>query len=337
MTTLEEHQDVWVFAEQRGGELSKAALQLLGKGRDLADTLGQKLCAVLLGENLEGLAKELIAHGADIVYTADNPRLKNFQTDTYTYIISNLIKEKAPNIMLFGATHIGRDLAPRIAQRVYVGLTADCTGLDIDPETRNLLQTRPAFGGNLMATIKTPNHRPVMSTVRPGVMKALEADPDRQGEIISVESDVPDHVMIAKIIEIVKETKHAVNLEDAEIIVSGGRGVGSPEGFQVVQELADALNGVMGASRATVDLGWIAQDHQVGQTGKTVQPKLYIACGISGAIQHRAGMQNSDFIIAINKDPDAPIFGIAHFGIVGDLHDIVPLLTSELNKMKAPQ
>lgn len=337
MTAIEEHQDVWVFAEQRGGELSKAALQLLGKGRDLADTLGQKLCAVLLGENVEGLAKELVAHGADIVYTADNPRLKNFQTDTYTYIISNLIKEKDPNIMLFGATHIGRDLAPRIAQRVYVGLTADCTGLDIDPETRNLLQTRPAFGGNLMATIKTPNHRPVMSTVRPGVMKALDADPVRQGEIIPVDSDVPDHVMIAKIIEIVKETKHAVNLEDADIIVSGGRGVGSPEGFQVVQELADALNGVMGASRATVDLGWIAQDHQVGQTGKTVQPKLYIACGISGAIQHRAGMQNSDYIIAINKDPDAPIFGIAHFGIVGDLHDVVPLLTSELNKMKAPQ
>ena len=334
MAGIEDYKDVWVFAEQRGGELSKAALQLLGKGRELADTLGQKLCAVLLGEDVDGLAQELIYHGADCVYAGDNPKLKNFQTDTYTYVISNLIQEYKPNIMLYGATHIGRDLAPRIAQRVWVGLTADCTGLDIDPETQNLLQTRPAFGGNLMATIKTPNHRPVMSTVRPGVMKAMDPDRTRQGEVIKINGEIPPEVIVSRIIEIVKEAKHAVNLEDAEIIVSGGRGVGSPEGFQIVQELADALNGVMGASRATVDLGWIAQDHQVGQTGKTVQPKLYIACGISGAIQHRAGMQNSDYIIAINKDPDAPIFGIAHFGVIGDLHEIVPLLTQDLLKLK---
>lgn len=336
MAGLEDHKDVWVFAEQRGGELSRASFQLLGKGRELADTLGQRLCAVLLGENVAGMTKELIAHGADVVYAADNPKVRNFLTDSYTYVISNLIREYRPNIVLYGATHIGRDLAPRIAQRVWVGLTADCTGLDIDPETGNLLQTRPAFGGNLMATIKTPNHRPVMSTVRPGVMKALDPDPTRQGEVIQVDGDIPDEVMVAKIIEIVKEAKHAVNLEDAEIIVSGGRGVGSPEGFEVVHQLAEALNGVLGASRATVDLGWIDQSHQVGQTGKTVQPKLYIACGISGAIQHRAGMQNSDYIIAINKDPDAPIFGIAHFGVIGDLHDIVPALTAELNKLKGP-
>jgi electron transfer flavoprotein alpha subunit len=333
---IEDHKDVWIFAEQRHGELSKASFQLLGKGRELANTLGQRLCAVLLGENVDRLAQELIAHGADIVYTGDNPKLKNFQTDTYTHVISKLIGQYKPNIMLYGATHIGRDLAPRIAQRVWVGLTADCTGLTIDEETGNLLQTRPAFGGNLMATIKTPNHRPVMSTVRPGVMKALDADPSRTGEIIPIDADVPDDVMILRVVEIVKEAKHAVNLEDAEIIVSGGRGVGSPEGFKVVSDLADALNGVLGASRATVDLGWIDQTHQVGQTGKTVAPVLYIACGISGAIQHRAGMQGSDYIIAINKDPDAPIFGIAHFGIIGDLHEIVPKLTSELNKLKGP-
>lgn len=333
---IEDHKDVWVFAEQRGGELSRASLQLLGKGRELADTLGQRLCAVLLGDGLGDLSRQLIAHGADIVYAGENPKLKNFQTDSYAYVISKLIEKYRPNIMLYGATHIGRDLAPRIAQRVYVGLTADCTGLDIDPDTGNLLQTRPAFGGNLMATIKTPNHRPVMSTVRPGVMKALPADPERTGEIIPMDADVPDGVMVTRLIEIVKEAKHAVNLEEAEIIVSGGRGVGSPEGFKVVSDLADALNGVLGASRATVDLGWIDQTHQVGQTGKTVTPKLYIACGISGAIQHRAGMQNSDYIVAINKDPDAPIFGIAHFGIIGDLHEIVPLLTAELNKLRRP-
>lgn len=330
----EEYRDVWVFAEQRHDKLSKATLQLLGKGRELADTLGQKLCAVLLGENLEEMSKILVSHGADIVYRADNPTLRNFQTDTYTYVISNLIRERKPNIMLYGATHIGRDLAPRIAQRVWVGLTADCTGLDIDPEEKILLQTRPAFGGNLMATIKTPNHRPQMSTVRPGVMKALPEDPNRTGEIIEIDGEVPVEEIIARVIEIVKEQKKSVNLEDAGIIVSGGRGVGSPEGFNVVQKLADALGGEMGASRATVDLGWIAKDHQVGQTGKTVQPKLYIACGISGAIQHRAGMQNSDYIIAINKDPDASIFGIANLGIVGDLHEIVPRLTEKILAIK---
>ncbi|UCG69132.1 MAG: FAD-binding protein [Thermoplasmata archaeon] len=327
-------EDVWVFAEQRGGELKRVAYQLLGGGRALADSLGQKLGAMLLGENVKDLAKELIAFGADKVYVADDPKLKNFLTDAYASVICNMIKEHKPNIVIYGATHIGRDLAPRIAQRMDLGLTADCTELTIDPDEKILLQTRPAFGGNIMATIITPNHRPQMATVRPGIMKELEKDDSRKGETIDFTVKLSDDEIKTKILEIVKEAKKRVNLEEANIIVSGGRGVGSKDGFKVIRELAEVLGGEVGGSRVAVEKEWIAQDHQVGQTGKTVRPMLYIACGISGSIQHRAGMQNSEIIVAINKDPDATIFKIAHYGIVGDLHEVVPLLVEEFKKIK---
>jgi electron transfer flavoprotein alpha subunit len=326
--------DVWIFAEQRGGELKKVAYQLLGGGRLLADDLGQKLAAVLLGENVGDMAKELIAHGADIVYAADDPKLKNFQTDAYASVICSMISEFKPNIVIYGATHIGRDLAPRIAQRMSLGLTADCTELTIDPEERILLQTRPAFGGNIMATIITPRTRPQMATVRPGILKEMEKDDSRKGEIKNVPVKLTDSEIKTKILEIVKEAKKRVNLEEAQIIVSGGRGVGGKDGFNIIRELAEILGGEVGGSRVAVEKEWIEQDHQVGQTGKTVRPKLYIACGISGSIQHRAGMQNSDLIVAINKDPDATIFKICHYGIVGDLHEVVPLLIEEFKKIK---
>jgi electron transfer flavoprotein alpha subunit len=328
-----DYKDVWIFAEQRGGELKNVAYQLLGGGRLLADELGQKLAAVLLGENVEGMAQELIAHGADLVYVADDPKLKNFQTDAYASVICNMITEFKPNIAIYGATHIGRDLAPRIAQRLSLGLTADCTELTIDPEERILLQTRPAFGGNIMATIITPRTRPQMATVRPGILKELEKDDSRKGEIINVPVKLTEEEIKTKILEIVKEAKKRVNLEEAQIIVSGGRGVGGKDGFNIIRELAEILGGEVGGSRVAVEKEWIAQDHQVGQTGKTVRPKLYIACGISGSIQHRAGMQNSDLIVAINKDPDATIFKICHYGIVGDLHEVVPLLIEEFKKV----
>jgi electron transfer flavoprotein alpha subunit/NAD-dependent dihydropyrimidine dehydrogenase PreA subunit len=326
--------DVWIFAEQRGGELKRVAYQLVGGGRALADALGQKLGAMLLGENVTELAKELIAFGADKVYVADDPKLKNFQTDAYASVICDMIKTHKPNIVIYGATHIGRDLAPRIAQRMALGLTADCTELTIDPEEKILLQTRPAFGGNIMATIITPNHRPQMATVRPGIMKELEKDDSRKGETIDFAVKLSKDEIKTKILEIVKEAKKRVNLEEANIIVSGGRGVGGKEGFNIIRELAQVLEGEVGGSRVAVEKGWIEQDHQVGQTGKTVRPALYIACGISGSIQHRAGMQNSEIIVAINKDPDATIFKICHYGIVGDLHEVVPLLIEEFKKIK---
>lgn len=329
-----DYKDVWIFAEQRGGELKKVAYQLLGGGRLLADDLGQKLAAILLGENVGELAKDLIAHGADLVYVADDPKLKNFQTDAYASVICNMISEFKPNIVIYGATHIGRDLAPRLAQRMNLGLTADCTELTIDPEERILLQTRPAFGGNIMATIITPRTRPQMATVRPGILKDLEKDDSRKGEIINVLIKLTDAEIKTNILEIVKEAKKRVNLEEAQIIVSGGRGVGGKDGFNIIRELAEILGGEVGGSRVAVEKGWIEQDHQVGQTGKTVRPKLYIACGISGSIQHRAGMQNSDLIVAINKDPDATIFKICHYGIVGDLHEVVPLLIEEFKKIQ---
>jgi electron transfer flavoprotein alpha subunit len=329
-----EYTDVWVFAEQRGGELKKIAYQLLGGGRALADALGQKSAAMLLGSDMKKSAEELIVHGADKVYLADDPKLKNYQTDAYASVICSMIKQYKPNIVIYGATHIGRDLAPRIAQRLDLGLTADCTELTIDSEEKILLQTRPAFGGNIMATIITPRTRPQMATVRPGIMKELEIDNKRKGEIIEVSVKLKDEEIKTKILEIVKEAKKRVNLEEASIIVSGGRGVGSKEGFSVIRNLAEVLGGEVGGSRVAVEKGWIEQDHQVGQTGKTVRPSLYIACGISGSIQHRAGMQNSDIIVAINKDPDATIFKIAHYGIVGDLHEVVPLLVEEFKKIK---
>ena len=332
LVKVDESSDVWVFAEQREGKLAKVALQLLGRARDLADELEQKVVAVLIGHNITHLAKELIAYQADTVYIADDERLKDYLTLPFTTIITGLIKRYKPNIFLYGATFIGRDLAPRIAQRVNTGLTADCTRLTIEEDTGLLDQTRPAFGGNIMATIQTPDHRPQMATVRPGIMKVKPFDPDRSGEIINVTPEIEQDDLIARIIEVAKDSRAKVNLEEAKIIVSGGRGVGSKEGFVILEELAELLGAEVGGSRVAVESGFIEQDHQVGQTGKTVAPELYIACGISGSIQHRAGMSTSKIIVAINKDPEAQILTVSDYAIIGDLHEVIPVLTRELRR-----
>lgn len=331
MADLSSYKGVWVFGEQKNGEPANVVLELLGEGRKLAGQLNVELSAVLMGENIESAAKALISHGADKVYMVDHPSLVNFNDEAYADIFIQLISRYKPEILLMGATTYGRSLAPRVASRLNTGLTADCTGLEIDPEKKILMQTRPAFGGNLMATIICPNHRPQMSTVRPKVMKALPPDPSRNGEIIRPEIIIPEDVKI-KVSDVVSTLAEMVNLTEADIIVSGGRGLGDPKNFALVEELARVLGGAVGASRATVDAGWIEYSHQVGQTGKTVGPKIYFACGISGAVQHLAGMSSSDTIIAINKNPEAPIFKVATFGIVGDVLEILPLLISEFKK-----
>jgi len=332
---VQDYRNVWVFAEQRDGVLTKVSYQLMGKARQLADTLGAKAEAVLLGDKVEPLAQDLIAHGADTVYVGEDPLLGHYRTDAYARVLSDLIQSKKPEVVLFGATTVGRDLAPRVSQRIYTGLTADCTALDIDEGARLLLQTRPAFGGNIMATIACPYHRPQMSTVRPGVMQAAQPDKTRQGVIERVPVSIGADDLNVKILQVIKEARRRANLEDAKIIVSGGRGLGGPDGFKAVEQLAEALGGEVGSSRAAVDLGWIDHDHQVGQTGKTVRPELYVACGISGAIQHQAGMKESKFIVAINKDPSAPIFQIADIGIVGDLYSVIPEIVKQLKAVGA--
>ena len=325
---LSAYRGVWIFAEQRDGELMNVALELLGVGRELADTLNVPLSAVLLGSETDGIPRQLIHFGADNVYFIDHPLLRHYQTDIYTKALVSLIDRYHPEALLLGATTIGRALAPRVAVRLGTGLTADCTGLRIDREKRLLVQTRPAFGGNLMATIIIPDHRPQMATVRPNVMKRLEPQTSRTGKIIEVKDiSLQAEDIYTMVLEVVHDADTTVNLQEAKIIVSGGRGLGKPENFKLIRELAEVVGGAVGASRATVDAGWIPSYHQVGQTGKTVHPKLYIACGISGAIQHLIGMQTSDIIVAINKDPDAPIFNVATYGIVADLFDIVPSLT----------
>ena len=322
------YKGVWAFAEQNDGKIMNVGLELLGVGRELADALDVPLSAALLGSEISDKAQQLIHCGADQVYLIDHPLLKNYQTDIYTKAMVSLIDRFFPEVVLFGATSMGRALAPRIAARIQTGLTADCTELSIDTEKKLLVQTRPAFGGNLMATIISPNHRPQMATVRPNVMKRLEPQTSREGKVIEVKDvTLQAEDIYTKILEIVHDDVTAVNLQEADIIVSGGRGLGKAENFSLIQELADTIGGAVGASRATVDAGWIPSYHQVGQTGKTVHPKLYIACGISGAIQHLIGMQTSDNIIAINKDPEAPIFNVATYGVVADLFDIVPALT----------
>ena len=324
------HSGVWVVAEQRAGELHGVTLELLGKGRELADTLGVPLSCVLLGHGVAGLAETLVAHGADRVHVADEPALEHYLDEPYAAVVAELISRHRPEIVLTGATSIGRSLIPRVAIRVKAGLTADCTGLAIDDDESVLLQTRPAFGGNILATIVCPRHRPQMATVRHKVMTPLEADTSRSGEV--VREDVPPELLDSRstFVEFVKDLTQAVNIAEADIIVSGGRGLGGPENFKLVEDLANVLGGAVGASRAAVDAGWIPYSHQVGQTGKTVQPKLYIACGISGAVQHLAGMQSSKVIVAINKDPDAPIFENSTFGVVGDLKEVLPALTKKL-------
>jgi len=321
---------VWVIAEQRDGNLQKVSLELLGKAREIADKLDGEVVAVLLGYEVDKLTDTLIHHGADRVILIDNIHLKHYTTDAYTKAICELANERKPEIIFIGATYIGRDLGPRVAARLKTGLTADCTGLDVDDETKNLLMTRPAFGGNIMATIECPNHRPQMSTVRPGVFSVPCADYERRGEVERFNVDIKEEDIKVKIEEIVKSMKEKIDITEADIIVAGGRGVGNKEGFTLLKELADTLGGIVAGSRAAVDSGWIEKDRQVGQTGKTVRPKLYIACGISGAIQHLAGMQESEYIVAINKDSDAPIMAVADLAIVGDLYKVVPELIKEI-------
>ncbi|MGD0112001.1 MAG: FAD-binding protein [Armatimonadota bacterium] len=329
-----QYRGVWVVAEHLHGQFRRGTYELLGRGRELADKRGVELSAVLLGDRIECLTPDLIAHGADKVYMAQDPVLTHYRTGPYTDVLAGMINQRKPEIVLVSATPQGRDLAPRVAARISAGLTADCTGLDIDDEEGLLVQTRPAFGGNLMATIVCRQARPQMATVRPGVMKALAADASRAGEIVTIPVHLDERSVVAKIVEIVQQEGDAqINLQDAQIIVSGGRGLGKPENFALIRDLADALGGAVGASRAAVDAGWIPAYHQVGQTGRTVQPKLYIACGISGAVQHLAGMGSSDVIVAINKDPSAPIFNVATYGIVGDLFEVVPALAKKLREV----
>jgi len=329
---LSAYRDVWVWAEQDGGKIQSVTYELLGEGRKLADALGMKLAAVLLGHNVRNCATELMERGADIVYLADRPELEYFQDEPYAAVLTDLVRRRKPWIFLSGATTVGRSLIARVAVAVRTGLTADCTGLAIDPATNNLLQTRPAFGGNIMATIVTPNHRPQMATVRHKVMKEAQREAGRSGELVVEE--IAQELLRTRAMRkgYVADSGSTVNLAEADIIVSGGRGLGKPENFRLVEELAAVLGGAVGASRAAVDANWIAYSHQVGQTGKTVCPKIYFAVGISGQIQHLAGMSSSDIIVAINKDRDAPIFKVATYGVVGDLFEILPRLTEAFRK-----
>ena len=333
---LSDYKDVYVFAEQRDGKIQNVALELLGKARELADANNEKVVAILLGKDIKAQAAELIAAGADRVLVVDDAHLEHYLTEPYTEAITQIIKEQKPSIMLIGATTIGRDLGPRVSARNVTGLTADATKLEIsDDEAHEFRMTRPAFGGNLMATILCKNHRPQMSTVRPGVMQKLPADPSRKGEVVDYKINFDDQkISRVKIVKTVKEKKAVTDIAAAKILVSGGRGVGNTEGFAKLEALAKELGGEVSSSRAMVDAGVMPADRQVGQTGKTVRPALYMACGISGAIQHLAGMEESEFIIAINKDKFAPIFSVADLGIVGDLHKIVPMLTERLKTMQ---
>lgn len=331
---MSEYKGLMVFIEQREGEIQKVSLELLGKGRELADTLGVGVTAALLGNKIEGLSDNLIAHGADKVVVVDHELLNLYVTEPYVKALHSIIEEEKPEIVLFGATSIGRDLAPRVSARVHTGLTADCTSLDIDEETRDLMMTRPAFGGNIMATIVCPDYRPQMSTVRPGVMHKLQADASRKGEIIKHDAKLNAADMNVEVLEYVKETKEKVNIEDAKILISAGRGIGSKENTSVLYDLSDVIGGQVSGSRAVIDSGWLDKDRQVGQTGKTVRPDLYFACGISGAIQHVAGMEDSELIIAINKNATAPIFEVADLGLVGDANKIIPLVTEMIKNIK---
>ncbi len=348
MKDFSEYKNVWVFCEQRSGKLMNVALELVGEGHTLSREIGPdcKLVALLVGNNVEGLKDELYSYGADSVYVIEDDLLEHYTTDGYTKVIVDAVNEYKPEIVLFGATHIGRDLAPRVAARLNTGLTADCTrldikvsdymdyletyttaslaGLDRDDDNKGLKQTRPAFGGNLMATIVTPNTRPQMATVRPGVMAKREPVNGASGELVRVKPDLRKEDINVELLNVVKAAREMVSLTDAKIICSGGRGLGGPEGFKLIKELADKVGGVVGSSRAAVDAGWIDPSHQVGQTGTTVKPDIYFACGISGAIQHQAGMSDSRIIVAINKDPDCPMMKLADYAVEGDLYKVIP-------------
>ncbi len=340
---IEQYKDVYVFAQQVDNEISPIAFELLGEAKNLASVLGQKVVAVLVGYNVKDLADQLAVYGADQVIVVDDKELEVYRTEPYTHALSCVINEFKPEIMLVGATAIGRDLGPRVSARVETGLTADCTSLEIGnfplvampgktQKANQLLMTRPAFGGNTIATIACPDNRPQMATVRPGVMQKIEPIADAKAEVIEYNPGFTPDSKYVEILEIVKNVADVVDIQDAKILVSGGRGVGSPENFALLEELAAVVGGTVSCSRAVVDSGWKPKDLQVGQTGKTVRPQVYFAIGISGAIQHVAGMEESDVIIAVNKDEDAPIFDVADYGIVGDLNKIVPLLTEEIKK-----
>lgn len=330
-----ESKNLWVVVETEEGAAKNVGYELLSVGRTLADKLGQQLVALVMGKEVQGVAQTCIAYGADQVLLVEGDEYATYNTDAATYAVVTLIEKYHPSIVLYGATNNGRDLAPRVACRLETGLTADCTELDIDEETGLLVSTRPTFGGNLMATILCPDHRPQMSTVRPGVFKKGTPDESRTGEIVAEDVHIDPAQIRVCLVERVKEVAEAVNLEEAEIIVSGGRGLKEEKGFELIRELAEVLGATVGASRAAVDAGWISHVHQVGQTGKTVAPKLYIAVGISGAIQHLAGMSGSDTVVAINKDPDAPIFDVADYAVVGDLYEVVPALIEAIRAKKA--
>ena len=330
---LSEYNGIWVIAEHYKNKIHPVAFQLLGKGRELSDFLMVNLTLVILGADFDDKLGELKQYGMDEIIYVKSPLLKDYYSDFYVKSITELVIDNKPEIILIGATPTGRDFAPRVAKKLNAGLTADCTGLDINLVTRNLLQTRPTFGGNIMATIITPSSRPQMATVRPGIFKRIhQENPNVIFNTVNYEFTHEDSV--SKIVKVINKEKTHVNLDKAEIIVAGGRGVGSKEGFKIIEALAETLGAELAGSRITVELDWLDAERQVGQTGKTVSPKLYIACGISGAIQHVVGMQNAEIIVAINKDPNASIFNIAHYGIIGDLHEVIPVLIEELNKIK---
>ena len=331
---LESWSGVWVYCEFRRSELAQVSLELLGVGRKLADARGVKLSAILIGSGTDDIAGNLIGHGCDTVFTVDHPELAEFSDETYGRIVTDLIIEHKPEIILAGATAIGRSFIPAVATTLGAGLTADCTQLDIRESDGALMQTRPAFGGNIMATIECPYSRPQMATVRPKVMKPMEFDGSRSGEVIDVQPTDDQLKKKIRLVESVISEHDNVNIQESDILVAGGRGLGDEKGFELIRKLADSLSADVAASRAVVDSGWISYPHQVGQTGNTVAPKLYIACGISGAIQHVAGMQSSDTIVAINRDENAPIFDVADFGIVGDVNEVLPKLITKLEEKR---
>ncbi|MCM3585852.1 electron transfer flavoprotein subunit alpha/FixB family protein [Mesobacillus maritimus] len=326
---FKDYKGVWVFIEEKDGEIPSVSLELLGAGRKLADKRGTELAGILIGHHVKQLASPIFEYGADKVYLYDQPIFENYRTESFMKALLECSNKYKPEIILFGATSTGKDLASAVATDLPTGLTADTTELDVEEETGLLLASRPAFGGNIMATILCKKYRPQMATVRAKVMKALEREPGRSGELIEETIDLKESDIRTKVLEIVRETTKKVRIDEADIIVAGGKGLGSAEGFQLVRHLADTLGAAVGASRDVVEAGWIEHPHQVGQTGVTVTPKIYIAIGISGAIQHIVGMKNSGIIIAINKDPEAPIFDACHYGIVGDAFEIVPILMQQ--------
>ena len=333
MMDKKDYRGVFVFVEQKNKEIENVSLELIGEGKKLAQELDQKVTALVLGKGVKEIEK-LGHYGADNIIYVENKDLDIYMTEPYTKALKEVIENRKPEIVLFGATAIGRDVAPRLAGRIHTGLTADCTKLEINEENSDLMMTRPAFGGNIMATIECPDHRPQMATVRPGVMQKEEKDTTRKVEIEKFDVRIEEKDKTYEILEVVEEKSNKIDIQEANILVSGGRGVGSPDNFKALEETAQILGGVVSSSRAAVDSDWMPKEVQVGQTGKTVRPDLYIACGISGAIQHLAGMEESEFIVAINKDETAPIFESSDVGIVGDLNKVVPALNEELKKLE---